>query len=182
MENANTKEKKRGNVHMVIDKNGKLFGKISIIDIIVLLLVLAAGVFLTFRYLGTDSSPISAASSLDELEIKFYAEEVNDFVVDSINIGDSAKEFAQYGSFGKITAVDVSPSITWVQDFDGNLYGSPKEDRYYSVTVTMRAKGKIEDTGFTLDGTTYFVGKTVILYLGKAGFQGRISGVEKVSG
>ena len=177
-----TKEKSGVEFIMVIDKNGKLFGKISIIDIIVILLILAAGSFLGIRYLSTANSPIGAGAALDELEIKFYSEEVNDFVVDAINIGDSAKEFAQYASFGKVTNVEVSPSIIWVQDFDGNIYGAPKEDRYYSVTVTMRAKGKIDDTGFSLDGTTYFVGKTVILYLGQAGFQGRISGVEKVGG
>jgi hypothetical protein len=166
----------------MIDKNGKLFGKISVIDILVVALVLVASVFFVTRYLSTRSSALNAGGALDTLEIKFYAEEVNDFVVDSISVGDAAKEMAQYASFGTITDIRTAPSITWVSDSDGNLYASPKEDKYFSVTVTLEAKGKIDATGFTLDGTTYFVGKTVILYLGKAGFQGRIAGVEKVDG
>jgi hypothetical protein len=165
----------------MIDKNGKLFGKVSVIDVLIVALILVAGIFVATRYLSSRNAA-QGAGSLDTLQIKFYAEEVNDFVVDSISVGDAAKEMAQYASFGTITDIRTAPSITWVSDMDGNLYASPKEDKYFSVTVTMEAKGKIDATGFTLDGTTYFVGKTVILYLGKAGFQGRISGVEKIDG
>jgi hypothetical protein len=163
----------------VIDKNGKLFGKISVIDIIVVALLVAAGLFFASRYLGSRGTAITPGGALDLLEIKFYSEEVNDFVADAIAVGDAAKEFAQYASFGTVTAVESGPSITWVADSDANMFGRPK-DGYNSVTVTMRARGKLDATGFSLDGTTYFVGKTVILYLGRAGFQGRISGVEVV--
>ena len=165
----------------VIDKNGRLFGKVSVIDVVVAALLLAAGLFLGARFLSSRGAAIApGGGSLDLLEIKFYAEEVNDFVAEAIEVGDAAKEFAQYASFGTVTRVEVEPSVMFVADFDGlALYSRPKEG-YNSVTVTMRARGKIEATGFSLDGTTYFVGKTVILYLGKAGFQGRISGVEVV--
>ena len=163
----------------VIDKDGKLFGKVSVIDIAVVALLVAAGLFLASRYLSSRGSAITPGGALDLLEIKFYSEEVNDFVVDAISVGDAAKEFAQYASFGTVTAVETAPSITWVADADANMFGMPK-DGYKAVTVTMRARGRLEATGFSLDGTTYFVGKTVILYLGQAGFQGRISGVEVV--
>jgi len=163
----------------IIDKDGKLFGKVSVIDLIVVALLVAAGLFLATRYLGSKGAAITPGGALDLLEVKFYSEEVNDFVADAISVGDAAKEFAQYASFGTVTAVEVGPSITWVADSNAKMFGQEK-DGYKSVTVTMRVRGKLDSTGFSLDGTTYFVGKTVILYLGKAGFQGRISGVEVV--
>ena len=165
---------------MIIDKNGKLFGKISIIDIVIVALLVVAVCFLGLRFLNRNSPGLSG-SSLDKLEITFYSEEVNDFVADAISIGDSTMEMAQYASFGTVTDKIVGPSITWVPDAAGVVHGAPK-DKYYSLTVKMTAYGTIGSTGFTVDGTTYFVGRTVVLYVGKAGFQGRIASVEKVEG
>jgi len=166
---------------MIIDSNGRLFGKVSVIDVLIVALVVAAGFFLATRYLLPSNNPISAGSSLDELEIKFYSEEVNNFVVDAIKEGDSAKEFAQYANFGTVVKVERADSITWVGDFDGIINPSSKDGYYSSITVTTRVRGRINDIGFELDGTNYFVGKTVIMQFGKAGFQGRIAGVERVA-
>jgi len=166
---------------MIIDSNGRLFGKVSIIDVLIVALVIAAGFFLAVRYLSSRDNPIGPGSSLDELEIKFYAEEVNNFVADAIKEGDAVKEFAQYANFGTVVNVEKADSIAWIGDFDGIINASSKDGHFSSVTVTMRVRGRINEIGFDLDGTNYFVGKTVILQFGKAGFQGRISGVERVS-
>jgi len=166
---------------MIIDNNGRLFGKVSIIDVLIIVLVFAAGFFLAVRYFSSGDNPIGAGSTLEELEIKFYSEEVNNFVVDAINEGDAAKEFAQYANFGTVVNVEKADSITWVGDFDGIINPSSKDGYYSSIIVTTRARGKINDIGFELDGTNYFVGKTVIMQFGKAGFQGRIAGVERVA-
>lgn len=166
---------------MIIDSNGRLFGKVSVIDALIVALVIAAGFFLAVRYLSSNDNPIGSGSSPDELEIKFYSEEVNNFVADAIKEGDSAKEFAQYANFGTVVKVERADSITWVGDFDGIINPSSKDGYYSSITVTTRARGRINDIGFELDGTNYFVGKTVIMQFGKAGFQGRIAGVDLVS-
>jgi len=166
---------------MIIDNNGRLFGKVSIIDVLIVALVFAAGIFLAARYLSSRENPIGVGGSLDELEIKFYSEEVNNFVADAIKEGDSAKEYAQYANFGTVVKVERTDSITWVGDFDGIINPSSKDGYYSSITVTTRARGRINDIGFELDGTTYFVGKTVIMQFGKAGFQGRIAGVARVA-
>jgi len=159
----------------MISKDGKLFGKVSIIDVAVVALILVAGAYAGFRYLGSRNIG-TAGGSLDELEITFFSPEVNDFVVNSIKVGDAAKEFAQYASFGTITKVEPGDSVYWVGDAMGGIHPGAKPGYFQSCTVTMRARGKIEATGFTLDGTTYFVGKTVVMYLGVAGFEGRIAG------
>jgi len=166
---------------MIIDKSGRLFGKVSVIDVLIIVLIVAAGFFFATRYFSNSSSPIGPGSSLDELEITFYSEEVNNFDVDAIKIGDPAMEYAQYASFGNVVNVEKADSISWVGDFDGIITPSSKDGYFSSVTVTTRARGRISDIGFELDGTNYFVGRTVILQFGKAGFQGRISSVERVA-
>ncbi|MCL2164068.1 MAG: DUF4330 domain-containing protein [Oscillospiraceae bacterium] len=165
---------------MVIDKNGKVFGKISVIDIIIVLFLIAAVGFAGSRYLFSDTQSALTGSGSEKLEITFYAEEVNDFVVDAISIGDSTMEMAQYASFGTVSDIVVGPSITWSPDTEGNVHAAAKEGYYKSVTLKMNANGSINDVGFSVDGTTYFVGRTIILYVGKAGFQGRIASVERI--
>ena len=166
---------------MIIDNNGRLFGKVSIIDVLIVALIFAACFFVAVRYFSSRDNPIGAGSSFDELEIKFYSEEVNNFVADAIKVGDAAKEFAQYANFGTVVNGETDDSITWVGDFDGFINPSSKDGHYSSITVTTRARGRINEIGFELDGTNYFVGKTVIMQFGKAGFQGRIAGVERVA-
>jgi hypothetical protein len=166
---------------MIIDNNGRLFGKVSIIDVLIIALVFVAGFFLAIRYFSSRDNPMGAGGSLEELEIKFYSEEVNNFVADAIKNGDAAKEYAQYANFGTVVNVDKTDSITWVGDFDGIINPSSKDGYYSSVTVTTHARGRITEIGFELDGTNYFVGKTVIMQFGKAGFQGRIAGVDRVA-
>ena len=175
------RQKAVGVQKMIIDKNGRLFGKVSIIDVLIIALILLAGAFFAARLFTSQANPIGAGGSLDELEIKFYSEEVNNFVVDAIKEGDAAKEYAQYANFGTVVKVEKADSITWVGDMNGIIGPSSKDGNYSSITVTTRARGKINAVGFELDGTSYFVGKTVIMQFGVAGFQGRISGVEKVS-
>ena len=165
---------------MIIDKNGKLFGKISVIDIIIVIFLIIAVGFVAVKYVFKNNPITMSGANLDKLEITFSSEEVNDFVVDAMSIGDSVKELAQYASFGTVTDIIVSPSITWVSDHNGIVHSATKEDKYKAVTVKTVAYGTIDQTGFSLDGTSYFVGKTVVMYIGKAGFQGRISSVEKV--
>ena len=175
------RKKAVGEQKMIIDNNGRLFGKVSIIDVLIVILIFAACFFVAVRYFSTRDNPIGAGGSSDELEIKFYSEEVNNFVADAIKEGDAAKEYAQYANFGTVVKVEKGDSITWVGDFDGFINPSSKDGYYSSITVTTRVRGRINDIGFELDGTNYFVGKTVIMQFGKAGFQGRIAGVERVA-
>ena len=64
---------------MIIDKNGKLFGKVNIIDLIIVLAVVILGVFVALNFTGGEDAEVPAAQ---KAVIKFYSEEVTDFVLD----------------------------------------------------------------------------------------------------
>ena len=40
----------------MIDEKGRLFGKVNIVDLLIILIVLAAAAFLGYRFLGPDSN------------------------------------------------------------------------------------------------------------------------------
>ena len=166
---------------MIIDKDGKLFGKIKVVDIIVVALIIVAAGFFASRYLGRGAQGGALMGpAADRLEITFFAEEVHSFVIDAISIGDPTREYAQFANFGTVTDILVGPSVTWAPDSGGALHEADKGDRFYSLTVKTTAVGTIDQVGFSVDGISYFVGRSVTLQIGQAGVAGRIAGVERI--
>lgn len=162
---------------MIIDKKGRLFGKISLIDI----LSLAGLVLLTyffFRQLGVIGSRASAPS-LDTIELVFYQEEVNDFTAQNVKIGDPTSETLKNVSFGEVTAIDIDESISWHKDPDG-LQVASSRDGYKSIRITSRVKGNLTDNGLVIEGARYFVGQTIVFKAGSSMFYGDIAGVRKI--
>ena len=48
----------------MIDEKGRIFGKLNIIDLLVILLVLLVGVFLVFKLIGRDGGSAAAAGQI----------------------------------------------------------------------------------------------------------------------
>ncbi len=161
---------------MIIDKEGRLFGKVSIIDIITLILVVLIG-FLFLKQLGVIGSK-QVAVSLDQLEITFYQEEVNDFTAESVQIGQPTKETLKNVSFGEITKIEIGDPISWDKDPDGKQVSSSREG-YKSIYITTETKGRLTENGALLAGEEYYVGQTIMFKAGNAIFYGDIAGFNK---
>ncbi len=163
---------------MLIDKKARLFGKVSIIDIITLLLFVAI-FLLFFKQLGVLNTNKNMVSKLDDLEIIFYQPEVNDFTAENVNIGDPTKESLKNASFGKVVDIKTDESVSWYKDPDGLQIPASREG-YCSIYITMEAKGRLTNNGFILDGSSYHVGQTITFKAGNSIFYGNIAGVKKI--
>jgi len=161
---------------MIIDKEGRLFGKISIIDLasLVLFILLA---FMFLKQLGVIGHK-QVAVSLDNIEITFYQEEVNDFTAESIEVGQPTKETLKNVSFGEITNIEIGQPISWDKDPDGKQVSSSREG-YNSIYITTETKGKLTENGAILGGEEYYVGQTIMFKAGNAIFYGDIAGFNK---
>ena len=161
---------------MIIDKKGKLFGKVSVIDIITILIIVVVGFFLVNKFkLFTQSDGVTK----DDLEIVFYQEEVNDFSAKAVKIGDTSSESLNNVSLGEVTDVKIDKSVSW----DRIPYGDIKptsRDGYVSVKITLKAKGELGPNGINLDGSNYYVGQTINLKVGNSIFYGDIADVKKL--
>lgn len=69
----------------VIDKKGKLFGKLNIIDLIVIILVVAALALIGYKFLFSSNSQGSGSQSvIYTVEVKGVEPEVYDFIQDNL--------------------------------------------------------------------------------------------------
>lgn len=162
----------------MIDKNGKLFGKISIIDIGIIILLLIAASFLIIK-LGIFSPQKIASVKTDKIRITFYQEEVNSFTANNVKLNDPANEKLLNISFGNVVDIKINNSVSWGVDKGGKQVLSSKEG-WSSVLIDMEAAGILSQNGITLGGSSYYVGQTIVLRAGTSTFYGRIYSAAKV--
>ena len=141
-------------------KNGKLFGKINIIDflaILALIVVIAAAVVFVLR----------PKDGGDTLIMKFRIEEVDGFVAEKVHVGDELYDDTNLQNIGIVTDVELSDSISYGQVND-NVYTLTSKEGYYSMIITGEVKGRKTKLGAEIGGKKYGVGHSMVLRAGDA--------------
>lgn len=150
---------------MIMDKQGKIFGKVSIVDIFVVLVVIIGviGVFATKaklddgKLLSDDSKMLIKTSAENEqLEIKLKAKEVRDVTRDSIIVGDDVYLVANDKLLGTVSRVESEPSERNVVSNDGTVYKAVVPDRY-DITIVVETDGKKKEEGFYTDSNIHLL-------------------------
>ncbi|MGI6776488.1 MAG: DUF4330 domain-containing protein [Acetivibrionales bacterium] len=162
---------------MIVNKKGRLFGKVNVIDLFVMLVIIAVIAGVGYTYINRNKEA-SFSRNLEDIQVEFYQEEVNDFTAKSIKIGDPVRESVQNASFGRVTDIKIEEAVSWIKTGDGKNISAPKPG-YSSVYITMEAKGIIGSNGVTIDNSVYRIGQTMVLYVGNSAFWGRISDITK---
>ncbi len=141
-------------------KNGKLFGKINIIDFLAVLAVVvviaAAAVFVLRPKDGGDT-----------LVMKFRIEEVDGFVAEKVHVGDELYDDTNLQDIGVVTDVELSDSISYGQVND-SVYTLTSKEGYYSMIITGEVKGRKTKLGAEIGGKKYGVGHSMVLRAGDA--------------
>lgn len=146
---------------MIIDKNGRLFGKVNIIDIAVILAVIAvvAGVFV--RFTGGAGKIVTATKKI-EFEVK--VDGVRSFTVDALDKKGLVTNKNYDIVTGEITNVDTVDCVQKATKTDGTVVEAPLEERYTS-TVTIVTDGKESDSGyFDSNNEEIAVGREYTIY------------------
>lgn len=161
---------------MIMDNKGRLFGKISIVDVVIIFVVVAAIAGIGYKF--SKSKMLNPFSQGDTVQIQFFWEETPEYAVESIKVGDTARDPSRNAVFGTVKEVKKGPSISWGVDSQGRQVKSSKEG-YNSVLVTVEGKGIYSSNGVSFDGSEYAVGKTLEVRAGNGTFWCRISGISK---
>jgi Domain of unknown function (DUF4330) len=152
----------------ILDRQGRLFGKISILDIAAVLVILAAGVGI-FVPVGSSSGPVVGG--------KTEVAEV-DVVVRGLNILQPDKLQADFSPGKKLSFVIRNQPTTPVEiksfkvldrliatpQADGSLKAvkDPRPDSFsMDMLITVEGKGQATEGGFTLGGTKVKIGSLV---------------------
>jgi len=160
----------------MLDKNGKLFGKINLIDFIIVLVIIAAIAFVATKVVGRSTSD----SGLSQVRISFYAEEVPDYVAGALEKGTSVLDSVEKVTMGTVEDFQVGTPIGYITDIDGQTKTVEREG-YNSVSIDMLANAALSEHGATIDGVLYGVGHSLTIYAGKAKIYLKISAIEPVA-
>ena len=135
----------------LIDEKGRLFGKISLIDLIVILAVPA--LILGFVYNRRQQSVQDIIRADAPLFITFVAEGVRPFTVDAVTVGDVIfrRDEASH-PIGTIVHVDVDTHYVAQPTTDGTVLRAPVEG-FYNLYITIEGQGSITNLGYFLGGT-----------------------------
>ena len=140
---------------MIIDKNGKIGGKVSIIDIFVVIILVIAVFGIVFRFVAEPSKNAKQRVKLS------YVVEINgirDYTVNALNKQGVVIDAKQRCLIGEIT--DVTSRNQKIEQFDsaGNVVYAEVPNKY-TAEITILSDGKESESG-------YFVGNDTVLSVG----------------
>jgi len=161
---------------MILDKNGKLFGKINIIDVFAVIILIAAIIGISIRFISVPSKNVK-----NKIELTYVVEieGVSDFTVDALNKQGKVIDSKQKCLVGEVIGVESRKQTLDKFDSDGNLLSSEVPEKY-TVDVTIEAIGKESEHGYFVGNDTELsVGSTVKLATKYVNTSGKVKQIIK---
>lgn len=166
---------------MIIDSKGKLFGKVSIIDVLIVLVVVAAVAGVGIKMTKSNASPFTAKE--DKVIVTFFGEESPDYSVKGAKVGDSVKDFDKGSDFGKVKEalkIDKALSFTDFTEYENGQWIVGSKPGYCSYYMKVEGTAVANPDGsFSFSNDNYYVGRTLTVKVGGVVFSGRIYSIEK---
>ncbi|HHY34236.1 MAG TPA: DUF4330 domain-containing protein [Firmicutes bacterium] len=143
------------------DEKGRIFGKISVVDLaIIFLFVLALGWFLYSRF------GVNLRRQIEErtvpCEITLLVPAVRRPTVEAIRKSQAMFEFKTNAYVGTVSSVREEPANVWFLNNDGRWVMTPASDRS-DVYVTLKAEARVGENVITVNGVEVRVGQSVNL-------------------
>lgn len=145
----------------LIDEEGRIFGVISVVDILAVLVVAVLAVMLIGRFASTPTSHYGQTggkdTSLDaKITCEIYLPGVREFTISAFQPGDEIHDPETGNTLGIVTAVRQEPYIQQVNTTDGRVVDMETEG-YIDLYVTL------EGTGTVVDGHCYLGGEEELI-------------------
>lgn len=148
---------------MFIDKKGKLFGKINIIDFLIIVVLVVAIAVVGVKFLGGKKG-----GDTQTIQMQFYIEEVDKWVAENVKEGDALYDGTFDQDLGVVTGVEIGEAQTWALTSDGQYVTATRGDNFKSMTITGEVQGTKTEVGAEVNGKRYGVGHSMVLYAGDA--------------
>ncbi|MEA3423626.1 MAG: DUF4330 domain-containing protein [Bacillota bacterium] len=146
----------------IIDKQGKLFGIINVIDFAVLMVVVLFAGFVLLKMGPSDSSQITTQVH-EKMQYTVKVEEVSEFTIDGAHIGDAVYDYETGSNIGVITAVYEKPFMEYVVDENNDATAIESVDKY-NLFVTVEADFVETDRANMVEDTVLAVGRKILVY------------------
>lgn len=161
---------------MIIDSKGKLFGKVSIIDILIVLVIIAGVGGVTYKF--NKSKAVTPFTKTEDIQIVFFTEDIPDYVAQSIKQGDLVKDRVSNSVFGRVKEVKIDKGIFYAPNDRGEMVASSKPG-YVSLMLTVEGQGIYTDNGVTFGNVDYYINKTLEVRAGNTAIWTRVYNIRK---
>lgn len=134
-------------------KDGKIFGKINVVDffVILIILLLALGAVLKFGKFNSKTEE----STNQTIEYKMEVKNIRDYTINAIQSGDLIFDSQTGINIGTVTNVEAINAKTYESTYEGEIVLVTNPYRY-DMVITIETPGSIE-------ADAYYANKTIEL-------------------
>lgn len=165
---------------MLVDEKGRLFKKINLIDLLIILIVLAAGIFVFYKFGKANITTVFEKK--EPVILTFTVESVPDYTANAVKEGAVVTDKVSSAQLGKVTKAVVGPDISYAYDNSGRWVQSSKPG-YASIELTVEGTGVFSGDGVVNIGNTkYYLNRdsnSTGIYVGNVLLYTRIKDIEK---
>lgn len=140
----------------LVDGKGRLYGKINMIDLLIVLLLLsiAAGAYLFF-FGGSEKKVVETGKVVYEFEIT----NVNQDFVDAITSGDPIRDSTRGNDLGTVVSKASRKATMLNEDLVNGRYVIAEVPNAFDVVITIEAQANITPANIIVGGAEIKVGK-----------------------
>lgn len=141
----------------MIDEKGRLFGKVNLLDLVVVLAIVAVvGRFGLKAAMGREAAPVGEDKAI-QVTLRFgaVAQPTVDYVKPGLELFDSKSNTYM----GKVVRVSTKPAVVVTNSEDGRVYEHLSKDRFDHYVV-VEGPGRVAPNGVTLNGLEIKIGRT----------------------
>ena len=137
----------------IIDRNGRLFGKISVIDLLVVAVVVVLAAALYFK---NNQAHTGTTVTEENITFQIRARGVYDYVADAILVGDGLydKDYASGGkAIGRITDIQVErdPGKKLALEVNDGTAGLIEADETVDLLITLEGRGLVDGKRYSIN-------------------------------
>ncbi len=134
------------------DNKGKLFGKINIVDLLVIVIVVVAIAVTYFKFNLSAHSDVTTSNG--QVQYTLLTKAVRMYTVDQLVEGDKVFDEESGKCIGQIVKVEYEPAYDYVVKTDGTAVLSRIPEKY-DVKVTVLSDAIINDSGINANGAKF---------------------------
>lgn len=159
-----------------IDEKGRLFGRINILDFLIIAAILVALVWFGYAKFGRDLGG-DIASREKNIEITIIVPGIRPTTVEAIKNSSRMFEFKTGAYVGDVVEVSSEQAEIWLIQEDGRWIKTTSENKV-DAYVTIRGLARIGQDVITMNGVEVRVGSSIGLKSQLAVFNGHIMSMD----
>ncbi|MDR1642352.1 MAG: DUF4330 domain-containing protein [Clostridiales bacterium] len=133
----------------MIDKQGRIKGKVSVIDLAIV--IVAVGLLIGYGYRTLSPKAVAIVTANTKFYVTLSVERIRDFSVQAVKVGDVIYETYGQQPFGTVVDVETQQSKEIMRKLDGTVTIVPMEERY-NILIVLEVKGSYSENGYQVNG------------------------------